>query len=458
MLKVILGSLLLLGSLLASDSNCWSDQRGDVCQGSCGGGCGPCAGNNNGSRRSGPSALDLAEAAADQIDGQGRAAMKNGDYEQALAYFQEAYDRSQLERNAKYFRDDIAWARGAIANRSGMAAANRRDYAAALAFFQQCVALVPDAEGYQKQVAWAKGSILDEEAYAANARGDYKTALKLYLEALDTLPDPSPEYRKMVKEFQKSAAHQDKITRTLSHIADSANDYRPAPSTPGLEFGAAAAGTPAADSTVLDFPPPESAPSRVAGSGTFGTTSNPAHPGLVSPASTPGTVQTNLEHLSSDAKSGEDAKKARTPEEAKSLAGCGFDGVPCREPDHIEVVKIVGQTPAAVELSSHIPESLRQDDEIKKALAWYDKLEKGRAGNARELAELQSRITSGTGDTVVLKARKAEVEFESQKQLADQASAKKQLGKRVLDLKMSWIETPQPGEAAPESAPQEPAK
>ena len=169
-------------------------------------------------------------------------------------------------------------------------------------------------------------------------------------------------------------------------------------------------------------------------------------------------MQTNLEHLSSDAKSGEDAKKARTPEEAKSLAGCGFDGVPCREPDHIEVVKIVGQTPAAVELSSHIPESLRQDDEIKKALAWYDKLEKGRAGNARELAELQSRITSGTGDTVVLKARKAEVEFESQKQLADQASAKKQLGKRVLDLKMSWIETPQPGEAAPESAPQEPAK
>ena len=42
--------------------------------------------------------------------------MKSGNYEQALAYFQQAYDLSQLERNAKYYRKDIAWAKGAISS------------------------------------------------------------------------------------------------------------------------------------------------------------------------------------------------------------------------------------------------------------------------------------------------------------------------------------------------------
>jgi tetratricopeptide (TPR) repeat protein len=456
MLKGTLGCLLLIACLAASggDSWGWSSQRDAVCQGSCGGGCGPCG--SGGNRNSGPSAQDLREQAADEIDDQGRAAMANGDYEQALAYFEEAYQRSELERYAKYYRRDIAWAKGAIANRNGVAAADRKDFAAALAFFQQAADFVPDAEGYQKQVAWAKGAILDEQAYQANASGDYKKAAKLYREAVETLPDPPADYRKFVEEYQKKASRQDKITRTLSHIAETV-EARPVKSAAGLDFacGDESHCQQQTGSSGLDFNDVITDQEGPRKTGLFGTTSNPLHPDLGAAAAPGIDVRSNREHLSSDAKSGADAQKAGKPEDAKGLAGSGFDDKSSRAPDAIAIEKSVVQTPAATDLRSHIPVALRQDAEINSALVWYEKLERSQAANTVEIGEVRKQIAApGAGDSVVLKARLAELENRNRQQQVDEEKITTQLKKRVFDLKMTWIETPQPGkEGAPSAQP-----
>ena len=268
------------------------------------------------------------------------------------------------------------------------------------------------------------------------------------------MPDPPAEYRKFVEEYQKNAARQDRITRTLSHIANTV-EARPAPSTAGLEFGCGeGAHCPQqAGASGLDFNDGITEKGGTRKGGIFGTTSNPAHPDLGS-APAPGIeVQSNREHLSSDSKSGADAKQAGNPEDAKGLAGSGFDAKPSRTPDPITVEKTVGQTPAAMDLRSHIPDGLRQNTEINAALAWYDKLEKSQADTAREIGEIQKQITAiGAGDTVVQKARLAELENQNRQQQLDQGKIAQQIKKRVLDLQMVWIEMPQPSKEGAESA------
>jgi hypothetical protein len=449
----------LLGSLLISAAPCRAGaQRDAVCGGGCGGGCGPCSGSGRGnSRDAGPSADDLREEAADQIDDLGRAAMARGDYEQALEYFNQAYDQSQQERHAKYYRNDKAWARGAIANRNGSAAADRGDFATALSFFEEALRQVPDAKEYQEQVAWVKGAIFDEQAKSARSKGDSRTALKFYRLALETLPHPSPEYRKYVEDLEKKVERQDEIAKVFDHLAAASNDYRAAKSASDLAFTATEAGTETTPgSSALDFMPEEGAAQTGAGKGTFGTTIAAAHPDLGGAPITPKTVSTNVELLSSVSKSGQDAKNARSIEEAKAKAGCGFDGAPCREPDHIEFVKTAVQTPASMELLSHIPEGARKDEALLKDLAWYDNFEKIQAGKALEIAQLQNQIASGKGDTAVLTARKAGLEFENRQVQADQAKAKDRIRKRVRDLSMAWIETPQQTGPAGAPAPTQP--
>lgn len=250
---------------------------------------------------------------------------------------------------------------------------------------------------------------------------------------------------------------QDEIAKVFDRLAAASNDYRAAKSASDLTFSVTEAGKePTPDSAVLDFMPEEVAAQTGTGKGAFGTTAAPAHPDLGgSPIASTPSVDSNAKLLSSVSKSGRDAKNAHGIEEAKAKAGCGFDGALCRAPDRIEFVKTVAQTPASMELWSHIPEGARQDEALRKDLAWYDNYEKIQAEKAREIGELQNRIAGAKGDTVVLTARKAGLEFESRQVQADQAKAKDRIRKRVRDLSMAWVETPQ--QTGPVSAPAPPS-
>jgi len=129
------------------------------------------------------------EDQANSIDDQGRACMANGDYESALAYFQQAYDLSEFERFAKYYRADIARAKGAIASRNGSRAAETGDYQAAIRDFEEAVSLQPKVKGYRKQIAWAKGELESKQGDDAYRSGDLATALAHYKNAEKFWPD-----------------------------------------------------------------------------------------------------------------------------------------------------------------------------------------------------------------------------------------------------------------------------
>jgi hypothetical protein len=131
------------------------------------------------SRSSSTSGRDQNEEAADRIDDQGRASMATGDYEQALEFFKEAYDKSQLERYAKIYRKDIAWAKTEIAYHAVLQQGNdaweRRDFREALrlAILQQTIRDGPNVRSRIKQL---NALIVWSEAKTA---ADYRRAIRM---------------------------------------------------------------------------------------------------------------------------------------------------------------------------------------------------------------------------------------------------------------------------------------
>jgi tetratricopeptide (TPR) repeat protein len=196
--------------------------------------------------------------------------MENGDYESALAYFQQAYDLSQLERFAKYYRADIAWAKGCIASRNGSSAAKTGDYRTALRCFEEAASLQPKVKGYKKQIAWAKGELEAQQGDEASRNGDRATALAHYKRA--ELLWPEDVYRTVIARVsqevkdEKARKRQDeeavaKIQDSIQRVAGELASTAPKQSSASLDFAqpdtdaasaSAKAGT-GEDHTGLDF-------------------------------------------------------------------------------------------------------------------------------------------------------------------------------------------------------------
>lgn len=191
----------------------------------------------------------------------------------------------------------------------------------------------------------------------------------------------------------------------------------------------------------------QKAATSVAGSGTtaaFGK-GGPANPDLKAPErSTHIRAKNSAEALSSVHKSGQRAKAAASAEEAKERSGCGFDNGLCDTPDAIRVAKTIAQTPAAVELASHLPDKpeIKNDPAIAQSLAWFDKLERTKGEHARRAAEIQNQIDSGHGDMVVLKAKLGTFQNALKQDQTDQAKAVAQIKKRLVAHRSPWIENP----------------
>jgi len=204
---------------------------------------GPPQNNNNPQRRQ----SDPREDQANSIDDQGRACMENGDYESALAYFQQAYDLSQLERFAKYYRADIAWAKGCIASQNGSRAAKSGDYRTAIRYFEEAGSLQPKVKGYKKQIAWAKGELEAQQGDEASRNGDRATALAHYKRAEQLWPDDV--YRTVIarvsQEVKDEKARKKQDEEAVARIQDSIQRVA----------GELASTVPKEGSSTLDFAP-----------------------------------------------------------------------------------------------------------------------------------------------------------------------------------------------------------
>ncbi len=322
------------------------------------------------------------------------------------------------------------------AHNAGVAAYRRGDYATALRRFQQALAILPHDRATLSAIAMTRGAMAEKLGMAAWDRDDPAAALTYFQEAFAYYPfkvwrDNIALAQGRLQTLQESRRHQQQITQSISRLSDAATSVPSGTSTAPspLDFKTADKGT----QVNMEV--------RV---GLFGTTRTPSNPNLGerSPDAAVPTHST-AGQLSSASKSSKDAAAAETMERVKDLSNCQFDKDACRTPDAIEIARPAEQTPGAMELASHLPAEALKNQEIQNSLAWYDKLEKGKAEGAREIAGIQKQIDGGNGDAAVLNARKAAVENSIQQMQVDQGRAKEQIKKRLLDLHHPWIETPQ---------------
>jgi len=220
----LFGLVLLIGLAIYPASETWAQsQRDAVCQGSCGGGCGPCSttgGGGSTGNRSRPSAAEIAAKQAYALNDQGLAAYTKKDWTAAEAEFRRAL---QLSPNDQIIRRNLGLSQG----HQGEDAYRNGDYTTAVNYFQQALANVPADDPNE--------SILRKDLAAAQ-------------EKLDQAKRDEEQHR------------QDKITANnmQQSIQTLAQSMTAAPSSGGLDFIDPKSSTPAAGGSVsknsgLDF-------------------------------------------------------------------------------------------------------------------------------------------------------------------------------------------------------------
>jgi len=148
------------------------------------------------------------EDAAREINNQGAAYFNKGDYEEALKYYQEAYDTSQYEKYAKVYRHNIAVAKKFIAlnavNQQAVEAWNKQDYREALRLFEEQQKIY-DGPNVREDIADTKARVAWSEATTA---ADYRKAIKMRPNIF------TPECIRYVEglEANEKQQRQDKIT------------------------------------------------------------------------------------------------------------------------------------------------------------------------------------------------------------------------------------------------------
>jgi tetratricopeptide (TPR) repeat protein len=139
------------------------------------------------------------ERAAQDLERQGTEYYERQDYNKALEFYQRAYDMSEYERFAKYYRIDIARTNGVIDSHAAAEAYDRGDYATALKYYQWAVQFYPYRQWYvaientkkkihDQERLVAGAAKLSEDGREAFAVGDYELALSCFKVALLITP------------------------------------------------------------------------------------------------------------------------------------------------------------------------------------------------------------------------------------------------------------------------------
>ena len=399
------------------------------------------------------------EDQANSIDDQGRACMDRGDYEGALACFQQAYDLSQLERYAKYYRADIALAKASIASRNGNRAAKAGNYQEALRCFVEAAGYEPGWKGYQQEIEWAKGLMESQQGDAAYQQGDLATALAHYRKAEQL--SPFEGYRTMIsrvrQELKDDQLRQKQDHATAANIQGAIQQYAAElrtvsvkDGTPSLDFVAPEAETaprPAVTPPAPDFPLRDAVkdtPSdKDAGPGSAGYNVAKVHFATVT-AVNPG----------SDTKAGDQALAAA------KLAGEKQDLAPIYEGGAKAAGSLPVPTVAATDPALW-PTKVRNDPRMVEALASLDSLTAQRSKLTAELAQVTNAMQHATVPKSMATSQQQmdqkNAELQSTLVAITQAETKVQKVHRTIDAEESATavtleskgSTPPPKEPAP---------
>src|ERR1035437_9611527 len=191
-------------------SKAWAGaQRDAVCQGSCGGGCGPCpsGGSNGGGSLVGvgqilslpftifkaltpdqSSGLTPSQEEAHALNDKGAAAFNARNYVVAADYFSQAL---QMTPNDQNIRTNLATAQSWVLDKQGLAALNSGDYATAADYFRQALLKEPNDQVLRKNLVGAESLVLNDKGVAASNARDYATAADYFRQAL--LNDPNDQ-------------------------------------------------------------------------------------------------------------------------------------------------------------------------------------------------------------------------------------------------------------------------
>ena len=236
MLKMILGCLVVLGGMLVSTGNGWAGwQRDAVCQGSCGGACGPCNSNNDREDRA-ESAYDQKVNRYNNLVDQASAAVKARNWEEAIRIANEALsvmDDSGLRKKIALWKSQLLVDQ---ANRATDMSDRIDLVRRALASHED-----PDVRAWLNQAqASLDARNLNAQGQSAYDSGDYARAERLFVQAQQTDPG-DPAYAKNVRlaQGQMQLQHnQGQVKSSLSQLTDTINRTETASTatTSGLDF------------------------------------------------------------------------------------------------------------------------------------------------------------------------------------------------------------------------------
>jgi hypothetical protein len=125
-----------------------------------------------------------------------------------------------------------------------------------------------------------------------------------------------------------------------------------------------------------------------------------------------------------------------------------YDAGGAKSAGSLKIPRVLGQTPGAVDLESHIPAAAKSDKEIQQSMAYYEKLDGRKLDALAKVAAVQKQIDSGTGDANVLSAQKSTLDNEVKQYEADQQQTTSQIQKRLTTINVPWIESSSPAGAS----------
>src|ERR1035437_823704 len=151
----------------------------------------------------------------------------------------------------------------------------------------------------------------------------------------------------------------------------------------------------------------------------------------------------------SDTKAGDQLLSAAAAAKNNKDLTPNYEGGATRD-GSLQVPKVLGQTPGAVDLESHIPAAAKSDKEIQQNMAYYEKLDGRKLDAQRKFVAVQQQIDNGTGDAKVLTAQKATLGNDLKRYEADQEHTQTQIQKRLKTINVPWIvsSSPATGEGA----------
>jgi len=443
-------TLMLVASVFLLEAQGFAQsQRDAVCQGDCGGACGPCPSSGGGGggwfaprapSPPKPTAAEIADQKSGALNDQGLAASERKDWAAAEGYFRKAL---------KLAPSDHAVLRNLAITlaHEGEEAYTKGDYTASLSILQESMTydpvddtshhvIVDDLAAAQASVDSAKTEVVREEQQEIHDKlsaDDMKDSLSRMVNSLSSESRSSAGVGKPdnTSTGSEGLAFTDAAPSLKDAVADTSSDPTKSPESAPKSSGSRA-------------------PAKTGGgTGIFGTTSNPTNPGLDFSAAPPvSAVKSATDQLTSAAGSGAAAKAGGISNEAAATeANCAFNTEACAKPTSVPINKSAAQTPGATELATHILPAARIDISIQQSMAYYEKLDGKRLDAQTKLAAVQQQINTGSGDSTVLDAQKATLKNDLTHYEADQATTQEQIKKRLVEINLPWSESPAPATA-----------